>query len=91
MFRNEGGFVRALLLRMFIGVDKSPGIQHIIDEEYKILKQLAGRKFVKPVTRWSRKEKSTVLNSGSLKRNTLQAMTILLPCYTMASRYVEIL
>ena len=69
--RNEGGFVRALLLGMLIGVNKSPGIRHTTDEEYKILKQLASSKFVKPVTRWSSKEKSAVLNSGSLKRNTL--------------------
>ena len=56
---------------MSIGVDQSPAIRHTIDEEYKILKQLASRKFVKPVTRWSRKEKGAVLNSGSLKRKTL--------------------
>ena len=47
---------------MLIGVDKRAGFRHAIDdEEYEILKQLATRKFVKPVKERLRKGKSAVI------------------------------
>ena len=82
----------ALLLWMLIWVDKRAGFRHAIgDEEYEILKQLATGKFVKLVESGQGKKKAQLLNPGGLRGNTLQAMTILLPFYTMASRYVRIL
>ena len=52
----------ALLRGMLIGVDKTAGSWHAVnDEEYGISKQLGTQKFVKPVKEQSRKEKSALI------------------------------
>ena len=52
----------ALLLGMLIWIDKRADFRRATDdEEYKILKQLATGKFVKPAKERSRKEKSAVI------------------------------
>ena len=80
------------LVGMLIGVDKKAGFRHTIDnEEYEILKQLATGKFVKSVKERSRKEKSTVVKFWGSKGKYLISNDNLLPCYTMASKYVWIL
>ena len=77
---------------MLIVVDKRAGFGHAIDdEEYEILKQLATEKFVNPVKERSRKEKSAVIKFWRSKGKYTVSDDDLLPCYTMASRYVRVL
>ena len=62
----------ALLLGMLIWIDKRADFRRATDdEEYKILKQLATGKFVKPAKSGQGKKKAQLLNSRGLKGNTL--------------------